>query len=68
MVHARVSTVLFYILSLGLTDLPPTPSSETRAANGPGPSRETRPVSLITPQSSRGCTAICPNSWPRTTF
>ncbi len=39
----RVSTVLFYILSLGLTDLPPTPSSETRAANGPGPSRETHP-------------------------
>ena len=39
----RVSTVLFCILSLGLTDLPPTPSSETRAANGPRPSRETRP-------------------------
>ncbi len=39
----RVSTVLFYLLSLGLTDLPLASSSETKAANGPRPSRETRP-------------------------
>ncbi len=38
-----VPTILFFLLSLGLTSLPPTPSCGTSAADRPGPTRDMHP-------------------------